>query len=138
MTIALDTNVAIDLLRRRSLLVRQRFVQALSDRRPMLISLIVFHELRYGLAVSPRPTAHRAQLDFLLKDLEIEPLSERDVVTAAEIRARLRQPGKGIGPYDSLIAGQALNRGWTLVTANTREFARVEGLILEDWTLPAP
>jgi tRNA(fMet)-specific endonuclease VapC len=136
LTIALDTNVVIDLLRRRSLLVRQRFLQA-SAREPLLISLIVFHELRYGVAASPRPAAHRAQLDFLLKQLKIEPLSEKDVIAAAEIRARLKAPGRGIGPYDSLIAGQALNRGWTLVTANTREFERVEGLNIEDWALPA-
>jgi tRNA(fMet)-specific endonuclease VapC len=39
-----------------------------------------------------------------------------------------------IGPFDTLIAGQALARGMTLVTANMREFSRVEGLRLEDWT----
>ena len=136
MTIALDTNVLIDLLRGHSLLVRQRFVQETMRGRSLIISLIVFHELQYGLEVSPRATAHRTQLDFLLKDFSIEPLTKDDVSAAARVRAQLRQPGKGIGPYDALIAGQALSRGWTLVTANTREFERVQGLSLEDWSRP--
>jgi tRNA(fMet)-specific endonuclease VapC len=50
-----------------------------------------------------------------------------------DIRARLDSRGLRIGPYDVFIAGQALARGLTLVTRNTRAFARVEGLSLEDW-----
>jgi len=52
---------------------------------------------------------------------------------AAKIRAVLEKRGKGIGPYDTLIAGHALAAGARLVTANTREFGRAPGLKLENW-----
>ena len=55
---------------------------------------------------------------------------------AGAIRSELEAQGLPIGPYDVLIAGQALARGLVLVTANTREFARVEGLAIEDWSAP--
>jgi len=60
--------------------------------------------------------------------------TEKDAQAAAEIRADLERRGKRIGEYDTLIAGQALARNMILVTANTREFARVKGLTVEDWT----
>jgi len=49
------------------------------------------------------------------------------------VRAQLERVGRPIGAYDLLIAGQALQRGYTLVTANAREFARVKGLRWENW-----
>ncbi len=56
-----------------------------------------------------------------------------DAMAAGKLRAELERGGVGIGPFDTLIAGQALRRGYTLVTANTREFSRVPGLLIEDW-----
>jgi len=53
--------------------------------------------------------------------------------SASEIRAKLAAAGTPIGPYDVLIAGQALARALTLITHNSREFQRVPGLLLEDW-----
>ena len=58
-----------------------------------------------------------------------------DARVAGGIRAGLEAKGTPIGPYDLLIAAQALRREAILVTANVREFGRVEGLALEDWTL---
>lgn len=49
------------------------------------------------------------------------------------LRAELASAGTPIGPYDVLIAGQALSRDMTLVTRNPREFQRVPELRLEDW-----
>jgi tRNA(fMet)-specific endonuclease VapC len=49
------------------------------------------------------------------------------------MRVALARAGKPIGPYDTLIAATALEHGLTLVTHNTREFRRVEGLAVEDW-----
>jgi tRNA(fMet)-specific endonuclease VapC len=51
------------------------------------------------------------------------------------VRALLEKEGQAIGAYDALIAAQAVRRGITLVTANTREFKRVDGLMWEDWAL---
>ena len=58
----------------------------------------------------------------------------QDSVTAGNIRAQLEIKGTPIGPYDVLIASQALVRGLTIVTHNTREFMRIPGLPIEDWT----
>ena len=53
---------------------------------------------------------------------------------AGEIRARLSTAGTPIGGYDVLIAGHARSAGLTVVTNNTREFERVPGLEVVDWT----
>jgi len=57
-------------------------------------------------------------------------------LSASELRARLALIGGPIGPYDVLIAGQALARQLILVTHNTGEFGRIEGLTVEDWQTP--
>jgi len=57
-----------------------------------------------------------------------------DAESAALLKGALATQGQLIGPYDLLIAGQALARGWTVVTGSTHEFSRVEGLKVEDWT----
>ena len=72
-----------------------------------------------------------------LEPVSIEPFDEADMTASARIRADLARRGRPIGAYDLLIAGQALARGWTVVTANTHEFTRIDGLNLIDWTAPA-
>ncbi|WP_181242734.1 type II toxin-antitoxin system VapC family toxin [Caulobacter vibrioides] len=133
MTLALDTNVFIDLLRGRRASVRQRHAEAILGTRPLVTSLVVFHELHFGIAASPNSVAEADAVAIVLRGVSIEPLTEQDMIRAAEVRARLRRTGRPIGGYDGLIAGQALERGWTLVTSNVREFDRVEGLALENW-----
>ncbi|HLI66990.1 MAG TPA: type II toxin-antitoxin system VapC family toxin [Caulobacteraceae bacterium] len=137
MTLALDTNVVIDVVRGRKPALRQRFIEALMGDRPVVASLIVLHELRLGCALNRDPYGELVRVRAALADIPIEPLDEDDVVTAAEIGAGLARRGMGIGTLDLLIAGQALARGWTLVTANLREFSRIEGLNVIDWTEPA-
>ena len=61
------------------------------------------------------------------------PYAEGDALARAAVRAALKKQGKPIGAYDILIAGCALSRGLTLVTSNTGEFARIQGLVLENW-----
>ena len=70
---------------------------------------------------------------MLLAELPVLPLDQSVVRILARIRAQLRRAGKPIGELDALIAGHALALGLVLVTHNTREFARVRGLALEDW-----
>ena len=66
----------------------------------------------------------------------LEPYDEQDMRVTARLRAELRGQGLSIGAYDLLIAGQALARGWTVVTGNVREFRRVPGLDVIDWAAP--
>ena len=95
-------------------------------------------ELWYGIARSQRRRQNANLLrTFLSGPLTIVPFDEDDAATAGELRAALAAAGTPIGPYDLLIAAQALRTGATLVTANVSEFARVQGLIWEDWTAAA-
>jgi tRNA(fMet)-specific endonuclease VapC len=101
------------------------------------IPAIVFFELHYGIAKSDHQVIARARLDgFMARGLAVLPLSAPDAQAAGEIRARLNRGKNPIGPFDTLIAGQALAPGLTLVTANVREFSRVAGLLWVDWATP--
>ncbi len=133
--IHLDTNVAIALLDPRRPDVRARFDAATAAGTPMALSIIVYHELMYGAAASERREANENKVAVLISAarLTILPFESEDAREAADIRAHLRRTGSPIGPYDVLIAAQARRSGTTLVTANTREFERVPGLIIVDW-----
>ena len=136
MTFLLDTNVCIAFINDRSDRVRARFNQARLAGAQLTTSSLVVHELWYGVAKSQKSQqTAEAVSAFLTKYLTILEYSMPDAQAAAEIRAALERQGKPIGAYDTLIAGQALARDLILVTANTREFARVPSLKLEDWSI---
>jgi tRNA(fMet)-specific endonuclease VapC len=131
----LDTNVCIGLINGTSSRIRQRYFQATSRGTLPATSSIVAHELWYGVAKSDRVPQNASRLAaFLNSAVTVIEYSERDAQAAGEIRAELERTGQRIGEYDTLIAGQAFSRNLILITANTREFARVKGLIVEDWT----
>ena len=64
---------------------------------------------------------------------EVLQFDKEDARRCGEVRALLAAAGSPIGPYDLLIAGQAISRNRVVVTRNTREFARVPGLQIENW-----
>jgi len=132
---ALDTSACIAIINGTSVTVRSRLKRALADGGVVCISTVVLHELWYGVAKSTRRdyNTERVQM-FLAGPLEVLPFDAADARAAGEVRAALERQAVPIGAYDALIAGQAVRRGLTLVTANTREFARVEGLMSEDWS----
>jgi tRNA(fMet)-specific endonuclease VapC len=133
--IALDTNVVIAAINRRAPQVRARLLQTLLDGTVVGIPSIVLFEIWYGIKKSARSEENAAKLSaFLALDLTHWPFEPEDAEEAGDIRAALERAGTPIGPYDILIAAQARRRGATIVTANTREFARVPGLKTEDWT----
>lgn len=136
MTLALDTNVFVDLIQDRQPSVRRQYRAALLAGEMLVTSLIVYHELQFGVAVSRDPDREEAVVIEALRGVTIEPLTENDAIVTARVRATLKRLGRPIGPYDVLIAGQALARGWTLVTSNVGEFSRVEGLDIQDWSQP--
>lgn len=101
----------------------------------LAVSAITIFELEYGAWRSARPDQELAKVRaFLAGGPHTVELGAADAAASGEIRARLAALGQTIGAYDLLIAGQARARDWTLVTANRREFARVPGLSLEDWS----
>lgn len=91
-------------------------------------------ELYYGACKSRYADRNLELLDRLA--FEIVPFDAGDARVAGAVRSELEAAGTPIGPYDLMIAGQARARNLVLVTANSREFERVEGLLCEDWTLP--
>jgi tRNA(fMet)-specific endonuclease VapC len=132
----LDTNVCIALINGSSGKIRARFAQAALRNAQIVTSAICAHELWYGVAKSQLVSRNaRALVEFLSRNLSVLDYSERDAQAAGEIRAELERQGIRIGEYDTLIAGQAFARNLVLVTANTREFERVKGLVVEDWTV---
>ena len=136
MSYLLDTNICIALINLSSANVRMRFKQAVSRRAVIATSSIVVHELWYGVAKSQLVTRNAQALAvFLSRDIAVLDYTEQDAQAAGEIRAELERQGQRIGEYDTLIAGQAFARNLILVTANTNEFSRVKGLVVEDWTV---
>ena len=125
----LDTNAVIGLLNDpNSKLARRARQEKPVD---MAISTVVAHELFYGAFRSQR-AAHNVALVDALQFAVIE-FDKEDARQAGEIRALLASKGTPVGPYDVLIAGQAIARGMILITHNTEEFGRVPRLQLEDW-----
>jgi tRNA(fMet)-specific endonuclease VapC len=92
---------------------------------------IVMYELYYGASKSQRRDANLERIEKLR--FAVIDFDREDARAAGEIRASLDIGGTPIGAYDILIAGQALSRGYTLVTHNVREFERVDGLKFERW-----
>ena len=136
MTLALDTDVFVELLNGKNPLVRQRYDAALFAGQPIVISAVVMHEFIFGALISGRPEHHVALAREFAKEHEVVDWTHSDALAAARVRARLEQIGKRIGSYDALLAGQAVSRGWTVVTGNRREFGRVSELEIENWVRP--
>jgi tRNA(fMet)-specific endonuclease VapC len=134
----LDANAVIALLRNRPAGVRNRLRQAVSEGGLIAVPAVVLYELWYGVARSERRRENADRLRvFLSGHIDVVPFEEEDAVAAGELRAALETAGPPIGPYDLLIAAQALRNKTTLVTANVSEFARVRGLSWQDWTAAA-
>jgi len=125
----LDTNAVIALLKTNDSAVRRRIRE--NSPKDVFISTVVMFELYYGAYRSARAQRNLELLEnILLPKLEFD---SGDAMAAGQIRAILAEAGTPIGPYDVLIAGQALSRGMCLITRNTREFQRVAGLQVTDW-----
>ena len=132
---ALDTNACIALINGSSIPVRRRFKAVLAEGSVVCVSTVAVHELWYGVAKSERRDYNIERVQaFLSGPIRLLPFDEADARAAGEVRALLEQERRPIGAYDSLLAGQAARRGITLVTANVREFERVDGLMWEDWS----
>jgi len=126
----LDTNAVIAILKSATSPIATQIRR--HDPREIVLSSIVTHELYFGAFKSRFPDANLKRLDALR--FEVLAFDKEDSIAAGKVRAELQAAGTPIGPFDVLIAGQALCRGLTLVTANTREFVRVQGLAVEDWS----
>jgi tRNA(fMet)-specific endonuclease VapC len=132
----LDSNICITIMNRVApFKVESAMNLAIHSGDALLIPTIVVHEMWYGVARSRDSKANANKVvEFLTEPFQVLEFDLEDADKSGEIRPELARQGTPIGPYDVLIAGKALARGITLVTANTKGFSRVDGLTLADWT----
>ena len=135
--LALDTCVVVDLLRGRNPHYTQRLQEAEEASMTVVLPSIVLHELSYGAMISVRPELQLSLLDAFVARAQVEPWTPEDAVAAARVRTDLRAGGSPMAIVDTLIAGQAINRGWNVVTSNIKDFIRIPGLTVVDWSDPA-
>ena len=127
----LDTNIIAYAKNERpeSVLIKLK-QHAASD---LCISTITRAEIEYGVYNSSRPDVNQLAFASFLSGIEILPFDSAAAVEYGKIRADLKKKGTLIGANDMLIAAHAKSLGMTLVSNNTSEFERVEGLMLENW-----
>jgi tRNA(fMet)-specific endonuclease VapC len=111
--------------------------QAKESGATLKVSTVVAHELILGAHRSARVEHHLELIANILQEMDVEPWSWDDALATGRLRAEMEGDGRGASAYDALIAGQALARDWTVVTADVRDFARFKGLQLIDWSNPA-
>jgi len=127
----LDTDTCIYALKQNESILGHLLSTARED---VAVSVITEAELRTGAAKSSSPIKTLHHIENFLRPLAILEFTSDDAVAYAAIRAKLERAGTPIGPLDTLIASQAVARKLMLVTNNEREFRRVAGLHLENWT----
>ncbi len=132
----LDTNTLVYALNARP--SHQAILERLDREAPenLFVSAITLAELRYGAAKSRRREANLQKVRRVAQALNVSTFDDAAAAAYGGLRAELEGAGTRIGPLDTLIAAHALSLDMTLVTANTREFARFRALRLESW-LPA-
>jgi tRNA(fMet)-specific endonuclease VapC len=130
----LDTDTCCYVMKRSNPVVLKRLeAVAVSD---VCMSVITKAELLYGVEVSPRRSQDAAALAAFLPYVEALDFADDAGLHYAEIRADLKKRGALIGANDLLIAAHARALELTLVTNNTAEFERVNGLSIQNWTVP--
>lgn len=130
----LDTNTCIDWLKARSVHLLETARQ--TPRRLLLVPSMVRAELLFGAEMSKFRESERREVEIFLSSFRTLPFDDLAAEHHAQIRAHLERKGLRIGAKDEVIAATARANNVILVTGNTREFARIPGLKIEDWTKP--
>ena len=127
----LDTNIIVYAKNSRP----EEVLKKLSQYKPeeLCISSIAMAELEYGVCNSSKPLQNKLALIAFLSSIEIIPFDANAAKEYGEIRYNLKTKGELIGANDMLIAAHAKSLGYTLVTNNTKEFERIDGLALDNW-----
>ena len=128
----LDTDVCVSLMRRDAPALAERVLAFPGG--ALKTSVVTLFELEFGARRSRDPEHARTVVGAFMENVQVLAFDHAAARHAGEIRAELTAGGKVIGAYDLLIAGHARSAGATLVTGNVREFSRVRGLSVEDWT----
>jgi len=128
----LDTDICIYLAKNKHPQVTARF-ERLKPEQPVM-SAITYGELQYGANKSIERSRAVSQLAELIQYIPVESVTSSAAQAYGEIRAALEKQGRAIGNNDLWIAAHAMALDVTLATNNDREFLRVTGLSVENWT----
>ncbi len=131
MKLLLDTDTCIYALKQNPSVLERLLSRSRAD---VAVSVITEAELRTGAAKSSSPAKTSHLVENFLRPLGVIEFTSADAASYAQVRARLERSGTPIGPLDTLIAAQAVSRKLVLVTNNEREFGRVPGIRLENWS----
>ena len=131
MKFLLDTDTCIYAIKQDASVLRRLLSESRAD---IAVSVITEGELRTGAAKSSKADKTRRRVENFLRPLGILEFTSEDAASYAQIRSRLERAGTPIGPLDTLIAAQAVLRKLTLVTNNQREFSRIPGVRVENWS----
>jgi len=129
----LDTNAWADYLNQRYPSVAERIWSAHPD--DLVMSSVVLAELRYGADKSQNRAQNHARIDIIAREVPSLDFDAAAAEAFGRVRSALERRGAPIGPYDMLIASQAISRDLIVVTDNVDEFGRIAGLRLENWRL---
>ena len=127
----LDTNICIYIAKRKPIHILKKFEQL--EVGEVAMSIITYGELLYGVQKSAHLKKSQAVLQELISLIPPLPMSTEVAEYYADVRGKLEKQGKPIGNNDLWIAAHALALRLILVTNNTREFARVSYLKIENW-----
>jgi tRNA(fMet)-specific endonuclease VapC len=128
----LDTNICIYTIKHKPEKVFQRLQEI--DPEDICVSSVTYAELVHGVEKSAAVEKNRLALLMLLAKIEILNFDVDAADCYGKIKADLDKKGMPIDPLDMMIAGHAMSMGYAVVTNNVKEFSRVQGLILENWT----
>jgi tRNA(fMet)-specific endonuclease VapC len=131
MKFLLDTDTCIYALKQNASVLKHLLAHSRND---VGLSVITEAELRTGAVKSSSAAKTLRLIENFLRPLGIVEFTSIDAASYAQVRAKLERAGTPIGPLDTLIAAQAVARKLVLVSNNEREFSRVAGLRIENWT----
>jgi tRNA(fMet)-specific endonuclease VapC len=126
----LDTIMCIFIMKKNDTVCRRFWNERMHG---ICVSSITLAQLEYGVEKSAAVMRNKTNLLAFSTLVDIMPFDSFAAQCYGEIRTDLEKKGTPIGSLDMLIAAHAKSLGLTLVTNNTKEFTRVEGLKLEDW-----
>jgi len=129
----LDTNACIGVINGKPASLRERLLEVPAV--GVAISQIVRYELEFGVCRSSQQERNKANLSHFLRYIQVLDWQDEQTIEAAQIRCELARKGQPIGHYDTLIAAHTRSLNAVLITHNTREFSRVDGLQLDDWEI---
>ncbi len=128
----LDTNICIYGLKGTYPALNNKLLTIHPDE--IAVSSITLAELEYGAEKSKWSVQNRQRMQSFLVNYNIIPFTENDSLAFGRIRANLESNGTPIGAYDMMIASQSVARNLIVITHNVKEFNRVPGIVIEDWT----